>query len=388
MKITTILFIFAIMFLSFLTLLALFPSFFTSYNPNEFHFPLIKPNFGINHFSLENPLSRAVIIDSFRITTKGKILLTISEKITLAPKEQFKGTFQLISIPLQDIDRFVCFEMQTKAPINELDIFFNHNDKPFTLFREEGKLKRELRKGVFIGKIKRDQKENRFLEKSIMGSDKMGRDIWTRLVYGTQVILQIVLFSLIISVPLGIILGLIHGYYNNFFSQVIGVFSNLSNAIPVYLLAMIIVSVSEREIFNVMIAFALVQWIEIERNIYRKVMILKKSDLIVSAKLFGKGNLQIIFNDILLLCLPQILIGIFFLAKRIILIEAGLSYIGYSVQVPTSSWGEIIAGSRKFIYTARASWLIIWPTLFIIFTAFSFDAIEKFIRKKFNYVEY
>ena len=349
----------------------------------------MPPNLGINKIQIENPSSQKLIIDSLLFVFKTK-KIKILEHITINPKENFIGEFKITDLLLTDVgssSKTKIF-LYGKIKLEKIAIFINKihlfNDyaqpRPFYLKKLDDHFSGTIKNSVLIGEG--EKINNRLKNRSILGTDKFGRDIWTRLVYGTGIIIQIIFFSLAISVPLGILFGLIRGYFDNILTHIIGGVANFANSIPIYLLVMMIVVVFSQKIIFIVIAFALVQWIEIEELIYERVKILKKKNFILSAKIFGKKNFNIIFSEIFILCLPEIIISIFFLVKRIILIEASLSYFGYSVDLPNPSWGSIISNTRSIIYTSRALWILIPPTLAIILTAFSLNSIENYLRRR------
>jgi len=192
---------------------------------------------------------------------------------------------------------------------------------------------------------------------------------------------------------LGVISGLIRGYFTNhangkFFltklSKLLEAIAWLANSAPIYLLAMLIVSILGHKLMNIVIAFSLVQWVEIDKLIYEKVSYLKKQDFIVSAKMFGKTDMNIIFTELLSLCFPQIIFGAIFLMSRIVLIESSLSFLGYSVSVPYSSWGSILADIQAYnqIYSiTEVWWIVLLPTAAIILTIFSLNTIRNYLNE-------
>ena len=148
---------------------------------------------------------------------------------------------------------------------------------------------------------------------------------------------------------------------------------------------MLIVSIFQQKLEYIIISFSLVQWVEIETIIFEKISFLKKKDFILAAKMFGKNDFNIILSDLLTLCYPQILISSIYILKRIVLIESGLSFLGYSVIIPHSSWGSILADAEKNnIYSGKAWWMIILPSVSILLTSFSLQTIGNYFNRRFN----
>ena len=360
-----------------LIIIAFSPTTFTRKDPNENYLPFMRPNSGWNEIKIQNTSEHVICIDSlFFVYKQGRDLLL--KNIQISPHSTNASQFRLCEFIVKK-NKDIHIELYGNSPSKKIIISFNQNPHKYVLKKSDRIYKGIIKKLNFIGKTKNFAQ--RFKEKSFLGTDDNGRDIWTRIIYGTRIVMKIIFFSLLISVPLGVIFGLIQGYYDNKFSKIIGVIAGLANSMSVYLLAMIIVSLKGQNLFYIVLAFSLVQWVEIQKLIYERVNVLRRNDFILSAKVFGKSNLNIIYSEILILIVPQILVGIIFLAKRIILIESSLSFLGYSVVEPFPSWGNIISASSSYIYTERGFWIVLPSALTILLTALSLNTIEKFLRK-------
>lgn len=388
-----------LIFLTLIILIGLFPSLFTNEDPDEEGMRLIRPNNGYNTISIENTTSEILKIDSLIFVFEDYNGANypsdpLIRKITVFPKNisSFQFILNRSNFKMKN-SKYVIFKLflQNELPkdSNEILIKFNSDTTGLLLKRrhsgnEYTKKKRLL--NIMSAKI--------FKQKSFFGTDYQGRDVWARFVFGTGVILKIIFFSIIISLPVGVISGLFRGYFLDHANgrSLLAKFSNfleavvwLANSAPIYLLAMLIVSICGHKLINIVIAFSLVQWVEIDKLIYEKICYLKKQDFILSAKMFGKSDLNIIFTELLSLCFPQIIIGTIFLMSRIVLIESSLSFLGYSVSVPYSSWGKILADIQDYnqIYSIwTVWWIVLLPTAAIILTIFSLNTIRNYLNEK------
>ncbi|MCD4820285.1 MAG: ABC transporter permease [Candidatus Cloacimonetes bacterium] len=376
-KITNFFYLINFFYILLFLLIANFPSLFSKLKPDELNIINQKPNQGLNYLRIINNHEQNVHIDSLILDFSYEtFLIKIDKKI--APLYEITQQFILKDIVFSKINKEMEIKLFSRDKVNYLRIFFNKDDVGYKLKGNENYYWRTISKHIFF----RNNSKEMICVKSFLGTDRMGRDIWARMVYGSKVIFLVIFLSLLISIPLGIIFGLIVGYYDNSISKIIEFLSNIANSLPIYLLAMLVVIIFKQEILYIVIAFSLVQWVEIEKMISDKTKVLKKKDFITSIKLFGKKDFQVIFSDIFIICIPETLIVITYLAKRIILIEAGLSYLGYSVNIPFPSWGDIIKSNSSSIYSNY--WITIPPILAIIFTTLSLNTIENLLKKKYS----
>ncbi|MCF8296659.1 MAG: ABC transporter permease [Saprospiraceae bacterium] len=222
--------------------------------------------------------------------------------------------------------------------------------------------------------------------KSLLGNDPDGKSILSLIIYGTRYVVRIIFFSLLISLLLAIPVAFYRGFFENRLANILDAFVNFINSIPVYYLVIIVAVLFNHQLLQIIIAIAVVQWIEMEKLIYNQVCKIKKADFIKSARMIGKSSSAIIFTEILPLCWDQILISTFFLAKRIVLIEATLSYLGFSASNEYyGTWGKIISSVSVSLKSNYAAHIILFPLLMIIITLVSLNSIEKFLRRRKNY---
>ena len=239
------------------------------------------------------------------------------------------------------------------------------------------------------------QVNNEFLQKEIekhhltektfyLGTDKHGRDMLSRLMAGTIISLSIGLVSVIISFIVGLSLGAIAGYYGGRIDDVILWFINVVWSIPGLLLIISLTLILGKGFTTVFIAVGLTMWVELARVVRGQVIALREMDYVIAGKVLGFSNIRIIFNHIIPNLLDPVIVICAANFATAILIEAGLSFLGIGVQIPTPSWGAIIDQHKEYIIHAEKSFLAIIPGVLIILLVFSFMILGHHLRNVFS----
>lgn len=226
-------------------------------------------------------------------------------------------------------------------------------------------------------------KEHIQTKRFLLGTDKFGRDLLSRLMAGTIVSLSVGLISVFISLVLGISLGALAGYFGGWIDEVITWLINVVWSIPTLLLVIAITFALGKGFVQVFIAVGLTMWVEVARVIRGQVMGLKNLEYVQAAKALGYPNSRIIFKHILPNALgPVIVISAANFASAILL-EAGLSFLGIGAQIPMASWGQMINEHYIYITTSRAH-LAIFPGICILILVLAFMLIGNGLRDSFD----
>ena len=213
----------------------------------------------------------------------------------------------------------------------------------------------------------------------ILGTDKYGRDLLSRLMAGTSVSLMVGFIAVFISLLLGLMLGLIAGFYRGITDAVVMWFTNVVWAIPTLLLVMAITLAFGTGFWKVFIAVGLTMWVDVARITRGQVLGIREKEYIEAARALGFSQRRIIFRHVL----PNILSPVIVISAAnfagAILIEAGLSFLGLGAQIPTPSWGNMIREHYAYITTDLA-YLAILPGVLIMVLVLSFMMVGNGLR--------
>ena len=211
-----------------------------------------------------------------------------------------------------------------------------------------------------------------------LGTDLLGRDVYTRLVYGARTSLIIGIVANAVAVLIGTLLGTAAGYAGGWIGTAIMRFTDLMMAFPALLLAIALAAILKPSLWIVAMVIALVNWVQTARVIYTQTRALVELPFIEAARALGAAWPRILLVHVLPHLLPHILVwGTLGIAVTVLL-EATLSFLGIGVQPPTPSWGGIIFESQSYFLTAP--WLVFFPGVSILLLALSFNLVGDGLR--------
>lgn len=211
-----------------------------------------------------------------------------------------------------------------------------------------------------------------------LGTDQSGRDVLSRLIYGAGVSMKIGFISMGIAVVIGIILGAAAGYAGGWVDIVISRIIEVVMCFPVFFIILAILAWLPPHIEYVMIVIGLVRWVGIARYTRAEVMRMRESDFAVAARALGAGPSRVVFRHLLPNAMAPILVSVTFGIASAVLIEAGLSWLGFGVQPPEPSWGTLLRQGYENLFTAP---YLIPPACLAIFLAvLSFNLVGDTLR--------
>jgi peptide/nickel transport system permease protein len=211
-----------------------------------------------------------------------------------------------------------------------------------------------------------------------MGTDLLGRDLLSRLLYGARTSLFIGLLANGIAVLIGTLVGLTAGFVRGWLGSVLMRFTDLMMAFPALLLAIALAAIFQPSVWIVALVIAMVNWVQIARVIHSETVALAARDFVEVERTLGASRLRILFSHLLPHLLPTILVWATLGISTTVLLEATLSFLGVGVQPPTPSWGNIIFESQT--YFTSAPWLVLFPGAAIISLSLAFNLVGDALR--------
>ena len=212
----------------------------------------------------------------------------------------------------------------------------------------------------------------------LLGTDQQGRDVLSRVIWGSRVSLIVGIAAVFLSGCIGVTLGMVAGYFGGIVDTIISRIIDSALAIPFILLALSMVAILGPSLQNVILAIAVRTWIVYARVIRGTVLSVKENEFVVGAKAVGSRSNRIMFRHILHNVLsPAIVIGTLYLG-RMIIIESALSFLGVGVPPPTPTWGGMLAHGREFLDTAW--WIAFFPGVVLMITVLSVNLLGDWLR--------
>ena len=211
-----------------------------------------------------------------------------------------------------------------------------------------------------------------------LGTDGLGRDIFTRLLYGGRVSLWVGFVAVGISVSIGATLGLIAGYFRGLVDECIMRLVDIMLCFPSFFLILAVIAFLEPSLFNIMVVIGLTSWMGVARLVRAETLTLRERDYVAAARLSGAGLGRILFIHILPNALPPILVSATLGVAGAILVESSLSFLGLGVQPPTPSWGNMLLEGKEALEISP--WLSVFPGLAILFTVLGYNLLGESLR--------
>lgn len=206
----------------------------------------------------------------------------------------------------------------------------------------------------------------------LLGTDELGRDVFTRLLYGARISLMVGLVPTVLSMAAGALLGILAGYLGGKVDSVIMRLADIMLAFPSMLLAMVIMYTLGDGIVNIFLALALVNWASVARIVRAETLKLKETEYVEAARSIGVSRGKIMLRHVLPNCIPSLIVLFTLNIPSAILSESSLGFLGLGIQKPMASWGLMVNAGRQYLYTNP--WLSLAPSaaIMIIVLAFNF----------------
>ena len=210
------------------------------------------------------------------------------------------------------------------------------------------------------------------------GTDQLGRDVFTRMLHGARISLLVGFVAVGVELTIGILIGSVAGYFGRGVDAVLMRFVDMMMCFPTFFLILTVVALLKPNFWNVMIVIGLTSWMGVARFVRAEFLSLKQRDFVVAARALGASGPRIMFLHMLPNALAPVLVSATLGIAGAILTESGLSFLGFGVQPPNPSWGNILSDGRLYIFDGW--WMTLFPGLAILVTVLAFNLFGEGLR--------
>lgn len=212
----------------------------------------------------------------------------------------------------------------------------------------------------------------------LLGSDQLGRDIFSRIIHGSRVSLTVGLLGVALSGSVGVTLGLLAGYFGGWWDRVIMRIADVQQAIPALVLAIAVVAILEPSIVNLIVVLAVATWVAFARVVRSEVLAVRQTLLVEAARVIGASDRRIIWRHILPNVTASIIVIASLMVANMILFEASLSFLGLGVPPSIPTWGRMVFDGIEYVSTAW--WIALFPGLAVMLMVLGTNLVGDWLR--------
>lgn len=219
----------------------------------------------------------------------------------------------------------------------------------------------------------------------LLGTDPNGRDVLSRLIFGSRVSLTIGVVANGIAMAIGVVVGMVSGFYGGWVEVVLMRFTDIVMSFPLLIFAIALIAVTGPSELNIILVLALIYWTTVARVVHGMVLSLKEREFVTACRTLGLSSARILVRHILPHLVSAIIVYGSLGVAVTILVEASLSYIGIGVPVPQASWGQMIATGQSMF--REAPWLMLFPGIALLLTVLAFNLLGDWLRDELDPIQ-
>jgi peptide/nickel transport system permease protein len=214
----------------------------------------------------------------------------------------------------------------------------------------------------------------------LLGTDSIGRDIFSRAIYGAQISMLVGLLGVVFSAAIGVVTGLVAGFYRSWVDRVFVTIADIQLAFPFLVLAVVIVAATGPGVVNVLIVLTLSGWVFFGRMVRAEVLTLRESEFVLAGRALGASNRRLMFSTVLPNVLPSVIVIATFTFAQLVMLEAALSFLGVGLPPSIATWGSMIEAGRPYLGTAW--WVSAVPAAALIVVLLAVNILGDWLRDR------